>query len=443
MTAPTWTHISNPDALFAAYRTLHAQLVQQKNKGKFLLFIAQYAGMANRMQGIVSAYALALLTNRALVVVWTDFTVHLSDLLETPSFAWDFKVLPSALHSWLEQEPRHVIQVLPDWSFPGVPAYEPGANINGTMDSLLCSDLYHAWSSRHVVALLTWSNLLPFLYSNPHYKDFFERMFGSAENVFGALAREVLRPSAAVRHHVRSLPQHTVAMHIRTLFEYSPRFQMSRRFEATFFACARRIAARHGTSSTAPVFLSTDRLMTRWRARQRLQARLLNPELGPGERMGEMQHMHGGQQGATPEKAPVVEKKRAIKAASDLWQVALARQHVISPWSTFSSVALALSNTSASDVKFAVATIGVCTPVTSVEIGSHAWQLVLAELDARQIKTEGTQVGKSSFARCISRSTLPAAALRQTHKCYLRGCWPPWAVEDPRSPHWANPRTGI
>ena len=79
--------------------------------------------MANRMMGMVSAYALALLTSRVLLIDWKQHTAELSDLFDTPGFAWDVGALPAALiTSDLKSRGRpHHVSFLPDVSYPGVP----------------------------------------------------------------------------------------------------------------------------------------------------------------------------------------------------------------------------------------------------------------------------------------------------------------------------------
>jgi len=428
-----WQDNSDPDTLFASYRELHTQLVQQQKESKYLMYVARYAGMGNRLLGIVSSYALALLTRRALIVEWTDYTAYLSDLFEPPGFAWDITELPSSLRSWLQKD-RPVIKMMPDMRFPGVPVDPTGSDMNSTMDSLLCSNLEKEWSSQSVVVVATWTNLLPFVYSNPHYRSSIEQMFGSTENVFAALAREVLRPAAAVRQQMQLLPQDTIAMHIRTEFEHPPRFQMTPSFEATFFSCARRIATR---STSSRFVLFTERPATHERAHQAFGSSLLKTaaELQVPEGSRDTERRHGGYLGATPH-ASMVDRRRAIKAATDLWQLASARWHVISPWSTFSSVALALSNSSTSlDGKFVVISDGVCVPILSADVSSHAWVLVLAELNAREVEPGG----QHSFAHCISRASLPTHALHHLHSCYSHGCWAPWYNSLPDAPFWADP----
>ena len=249
----TWRwHGLSSEVLFARYRDFHARVVRQEapSKDRQYLVVAAVAGLGNKMQAMVSGYLLALLTQRVLIIQWDAGPVGLSDLFESPGIVWnmnDVKVLRhmgghDAAH-FLGKALR--VSLMLDVHPAGVPAYVSGLkpSENSTMDSFLCSDLREQWSQHSVVKLVTFYNLVPFLAVNPHFRPDLEAAFGSTTRIFPVLARELLRPSTAVRLKLQPLPAHVIAMHVRTQFDSRPSQQMPLNFEATFFSCAQEIVA--------------------------------------------------------------------------------------------------------------------------------------------------------------------------------------------------------
>jgi hypothetical protein len=275
--------------------------------------------------------------------------------------------------------------------------------------------------------------LVPFLAVNPHFRPDLEAAFGSTTRIFPVLARELLRPSTAVRLKLQPLPAHVIAMHVRTQFDSRPSQQMPLNFEATFFSCAQEIVASIRSRLGQPRFvLFTERPATLQRARgalgRHLDSSLTKLASNPAIKM----RAHAGN-GDTS-------YSRAMDAAVDFWTLVSAQRFVLSPWSTYSSVALALANHSADTdddrtkerARFGVTAAGKCIPLPTVDPPSHAFRFVLNELHARE--AHGSKV---FFARCISHASMPQTKLlERLHRCYGKGCWPPWIFDMPDAAFW-------
>ena len=76
------------------YINLHRRILSSEtplSEKRFIVYVASNDGLGNRIQGLLSTYLLAILTDRALLVEWdaTDMSAAaIGDLFENPGFEW-------------------------------------------------------------------------------------------------------------------------------------------------------------------------------------------------------------------------------------------------------------------------------------------------------------------------------------------------------------------
>jgi hypothetical protein len=162
---------------FEAYVDLHKRIMDPNDKSvaKKYVFVSTNAQMNNRVRLLVTGIVLGMLTDRAVV---SDFKYHasLSDLFDSPiqMEAANYKGIPRAGHSI------------------GVKS----------INSVLCADLLGL--DAQVISITGGPSLIPLLYRNPHLHDLLHEWFGDEENIYHAVTKFFLPPSAPVSSIVQT-----------------------------------------------------------------------------------------------------------------------------------------------------------------------------------------------------------------------------------------------
>lgn len=154
--------------------------------------------------GLTSSFLLAVVTDRALLVQWTDgwttngeryqppsanatavdpLAVRLSDLFADPGFAW----------SWDDFLQKHVDR----YGEPVVHTWDPLESL----ETLTCSDLQAYLATHKFVKVTTTKYYLPVLLVNPFYSATLSEALGLT-TAFADLINFLLRPSAQVAENV-------------------------------------------------------------------------------------------------------------------------------------------------------------------------------------------------------------------------------------------------
>eukprot|EP00753_Platysulcus_tardus_P014618 PLAT4411.4.p1 GENE.PLAT4411.4~~PLAT4411.4.p1 ORF type:complete len:500 (+),score=185.46 PLAT4411.4:28-1500(+) len=140
--------------------------------------------------GLVSAFLLSLISNRALVVDWQDGLraegKQIGALLQTPGFDWSYHQLMRKLPS----AQRHMTLL-------------PGDRI----ETLLCSDLAAGALASHKVLLVnSTAYFASLLVVNPHHRAFVQHNLGR-NTLFQDLFNDLVRPRQSILREVDALRQ--------------------------------------------------------------------------------------------------------------------------------------------------------------------------------------------------------------------------------------------
>jgi len=150
-------------------------------------------GLGNRLLTLVSAFVLAVLSKRKLLVDWSEHASSLSDLLEEPAgMQWE---LPKDY---------------PTYQTPHLELLLHSPSLQNAAAALACQNLSETWQGIPTVHIVSDQYFLPLLILNKHFKLQLRELLGtSAESpeadLFGIAARWLLRPAPGVRHLVHSL----------------------------------------------------------------------------------------------------------------------------------------------------------------------------------------------------------------------------------------------
>jgi len=247
---------------------------------KFVVYAATNDGMGNKLLPMVSAFALALLLDRAFLVDWTGYDTFQRSVKwdRNPGAVSDFFVNPFGdAGEWLYE------RVLGrDGALAGI----LGGEVEETMLDMrtpdysdaklgtLCRDLRALYAGSRVVRVVGDQNFLPLLAANPHHTPLL-RSWMRAGNMFGPLARHLLRPTAAILARVEEM---------RSLFgPYTVGLQLRRREGIGMrgnevgvgWECARHLRelyAPGGRTDEVRFFVATDAPEARDEARSELGA---------------------------------------------------------------------------------------------------------------------------------------------------------------------------
>jgi len=236
------------------------------------LYLTTWAGLANRLIALLSAFALALATKRVLVI---DESA-LPEPLLAPPVAWDVDSWPQFARLRTAQQAA----VGEGWlttDTPGgwVTIDTERKPFDATLTLLGCANLSVAYPQRvlHLHSIAQY--LVPLLQLNRNLATAHPRLGGSP---VARLARLVLRPAAPFAQAAR---MHASAQQPRPLLGVQLRLHNvwvrpgTPRLRSSAAACARAMAAAHGAASA---HLASDDLA----ARDALAASLRGPDAGAG-----------------------------------------------------------------------------------------------------------------------------------------------------------------
>jgi hypothetical protein len=176
--------------------------------GKRLLVavVSPTIGLGNRMLSIISAFLVALLSRRAMLIYWQPHVPPQLDELFAlpPGLQWDYiQALQTKFDPQEVAANSEAVEFFDSW---------PRQH---TLSLLACGDLERAWKAP-VVQLYTNQNIINILRENPFYQARLARVFGN--DVFGPIARFLLRPAPSVAVHLAPLlasARPTLAVHLR------------------------------------------------------------------------------------------------------------------------------------------------------------------------------------------------------------------------------------
>lgn len=170
------------------YVKFHAEmLLKPKDEQRLLIFHAGSEGLGNRLEGLISSFVLAVVTNRAWVVDWNAGAkchARLPELFANPGFSWEV--------NWNTMHYRE-----PDaarFNYPYCRACPIRTRREGEeymWSSLLCEPDANFPKDKRIVALSSTQFFAPVIALNPHLRDKVCELFGS--NMFETVAPYLLK----------------------------------------------------------------------------------------------------------------------------------------------------------------------------------------------------------------------------------------------------------
>jgi len=207
---PPWFKSHLP-AILSSYATSHNKLVHGMYSKNSLFLVHEIpvnsSSVHDSFLGLVSSFMLAIVTDRALLVQWTDdwltpmpttdlsqlssgYTfnasvdsrrVRLSDVFDKPGFEWDYD-------TFMDRYTRDSRDDEPE-----LYAWDPLYRIN----DLTCKNLGDHLKAHKFVKITNQDYFMPLIQMNPHYSDWLETELTLTKS-FADLFNFLLRPSAPV-----------------------------------------------------------------------------------------------------------------------------------------------------------------------------------------------------------------------------------------------------
>jgi hypothetical protein len=302
---------------FQEYVKFHnAMLKRPFSEQRFLVFHAANEGLGNRLEGFVSAFVLAMLTDRAFVVDWraqSKCNAQLGDLFQKPGFEWQ--------HNWYKGLKSKAEIASPEQQFyyaycRACPVRTRKEDLTLTYENLLCEKSAGIEEEGRVVHIRSTQWFAPVLAMNPHLKDSLCSKIGP--DIFGTVSRELLRLTPHMKQRVDDFKessgwttagQEIIALQIRRLEGNG----VDESTSDTFLRCAGAISQKENTK----YFLATDHIPTRTRFKKLLGDRLIHvdSEFDRNSRQG------------------------IQDALLEMWLLGEANNMIMSPYSTYGDVA--------------------------------------------------------------------------------------------------------
>lgn len=316
---------------FEEYKKFHADMLKRpREQQRLLVFNTVNEGLGNRLEGLVSAFALAVLTDRAFVLNWyaqTKCNARISDLFASPGFDWtpSWKTLPL---DGIEEENKFYYAYC-----RACPIRTRNKDNEVAWESLLCDPNAGFNSDARIISVKSTQWFAPVLAMNPNFKSQYCATFGS--DLFSTVAPFLLKLNPALSARKEQFKkevgwhkdQEVVSLQIRRL----EGFGISDEVANSFLRCGAAV----GSGSETKYFLATDHIPTRELFKKQLADRLI--------------HLNS-----------VFDRnsKRGIQdALLEIWLLGEANNMIMSPYSTFGDIAHARTGL----VPYKVNRNGVCT----------------------------------------------------------------------------------
>jgi len=201
----SYEQIRQGDEILSAYSDFHRQVMKDKSlwrSNNFLIYRTMDRGLGNQLESLVSAFAMALLTNRVFLVDST--TIH-HLLRPPPGLLWHYSTIADNLsHDYIYDNSKLLdLRWQNPLEFP----------------NLLCKDVAQVYTKRFLF-IFSDQYFLPALMHNALYRSTLQSWFG--EDLFGVLLRHLMRPKEIIvkqavsfyREHLEGRP--SVGIQLRT-----------------------------------------------------------------------------------------------------------------------------------------------------------------------------------------------------------------------------------
>jgi len=297
---------------------------------RILLYHTTNEGLGNRIEGLVSAFVLAVVTDRAFMVDWSadsKCNAELRDLFGNPGFNWevDWNVV-----RWEESKRESFYYAY----CRACPIRTRNEEVTNTWESLLCRPNAGFDPHTRVVSILSTQWFAPVMAMNPHLRTKICNLFGA--DMWGAVAPHLLKLNTELQNRMNSFKinhgwtkdAEVISLQIRRL----EGFGISVNVADAFLRCASAITTH---TDTAKYFIATDHIPTRERFKEIIGDRLIHID-SKFDR----------------------ESKRGIQdAVLEMYLLGEATNMIMSPYSTFGDI----SHARTSLIPYKVSRNGQCT----------------------------------------------------------------------------------
>lgn len=277
------------------------------NSGRYLIFHVGDDGLGNKLLPLVSAFLLALLMDRTFLLHWTgseainNSPMHVDQLFTQPAgMLWGFQ--EAALHTIerksqfgaaatvsdatraqlgaLFRQPRsvkveHTRQFLTAFGVDFRDIDFRSADYGMVKEDAMCRNWIAEYANVSALVMYGDQYFVPCLQANAHYQQRMHAWFEGAPDIFGPLARWLLRPSAEVAAYLGNFTAahyapYTIGMQMRR----RERLGLKDPEVESALRCARELAAAHrkthGARAPVAFFVASDEAPFRVRLRGRL-----------------------------------------------------------------------------------------------------------------------------------------------------------------------------
>eukprot|EP00929_Paragymnodinium_shiwhaense_P080445 TRINITY_DN41954_c0_g2_i1.p1 TRINITY_DN41954_c0_g2~~TRINITY_DN41954_c0_g2_i1.p1 ORF type:complete len:954 (-),score=221.52 TRINITY_DN41954_c0_g2_i1:449-2890(-) len=284
-----------------------------QNKQRFM-FIRRDNGLGNSLQAAAAYIVMAFLTKRAIVMVGWGET--LQKIFDSPISWFEFEKLQSlGLMSVDAMKAFYNCEQGPEMECFGVSADDMW---------MYCSPLSQRFSKRIVSVVGCCGNFLPLLRRNPHHSEDMERLFGDYELAI-PIYRTLFRPSKELVASKTVRPPDASQAYISAQVRVFAEAQNKHLLEA-MAVCLRHLLEKPGFKNAAVYMAAVNQKLIDG-LKQRLGGEIVVLQHKPpgAEQHGDVHHN--------------------INAMKDLWALAQGDAVILTPWSTFGSLAGAYSKT--------------------------------------------------------------------------------------------------
>lgn len=320
---------------FEEYIKFHNDMMKKiLDDQKLLIYHAPNEGLGNRIEGLVSAFALAVMTNRAFLVNWPATSkcgAHLDDLFDTPGFRW--------IPNWNELKYREGTSESYYYAYcRACPVRTRQADLTVTWEKILCEPNAGISYDARIINVKSTQWFAPTLAMNPHLRSRLCNIFGA--DIFGTIAPHLLRLNNALQTRMdafkkvhqwkvpNSPAEEVVSIQLRQLEGNA----VSGDFTDIFLRCATAIGDGNKQRS---FFLATDHIPSRIKLKELLGDRLLHVD-------------------SAFDRSSVIGIQDAVL---EMFLLGEANEMIMSPYSTFGDVAHARTKI----IPYKVSRNGQCT----------------------------------------------------------------------------------
>lgn len=266
----------DPAQVFADYIAFHREMMARPTEDqRILIYHTPDEGLGNRLEGLVSAFALSVVTKRAFLVDWRSTPkcgARLWDLFEEPGFPWIVRW--EKLNEHIGHKEGYYYAYC-----RACPIRTRQPDLTVTWEKILCQPGAGFDETARIIDVRSTQWFAPIMAMNPHLKAVLCEHFGA--DIYGNIAPFLLKLNSQLQGRLDDFKKATqwrlpggvaeevVSLQIRRLEGNG----VSEDFTSIFLRCA---AAIGEGGKTRKFFLATDHIPTRHKFKQLLGDRLLN-----------------------------------------------------------------------------------------------------------------------------------------------------------------------